>query len=323
MMPGKLEPLLQRELLPDTLRVRAQLVDDNRGIGPQVPQPRAVLLHERKQSLQTQLSQVHTQRRKMGIFDAPKVRMRQPAIARHRMHHALPAKRAQGDDRINRGQTGAEQHDGAARGREAVLPGEPGIANPRRMFVQRLRTRKFRRRFIPRRQHDVLRLHPAATRQMNHSTAVLRPHIQRLALNKACPHKRGLSRALQILLHQAAQVVAIDHARNEPLAQFDVRHRVVFRARAQPLEEVVRLVGKGGHVARRHIEQVLHAPGAVSHAACGGAAMVDERNKERTQTEPCQVHSRHHTAVAAANDGDACDRGRDAHFLIRRRLVLP
>ena len=127
-------------------------------------------------------------------------------------------------------------------------------------------------------------------------------------------HQGGFGGRLQMLLHQAAQVVAIDHARNEALTQLAVAHGVELRTGPQPLHEMVGHLRKGGHIPRGDVKQMLWTPGTVSDAAGGGAMLIEDRHVERAAVETCQIHGRHHTAEAAANDGD-CVRQRMRHKL--------
>ena len=93
-----------------------------------------MLFDEREQLGQSQRCQIHIRRREVGVLDAAKVRVRQPAISRDGMYEPLPAQCAQGDDAVHCRQSGAEKNDSAARGRQAGFPCLPGIADPRRVI---------------------------------------------------------------------------------------------------------------------------------------------------------------------------------------------
>jgi hypothetical protein len=108
-----------------------------------------------------------------------------------------------------------------------------------------------------------------------------------------------------MMLHDRAQIIAIHHARNKPLAQFDFGHGIELRARPQPLQEMIRLIAKSGHISRRDIQEMLRPPHAVGNAAARGAAAVDDGHPERLLAQPRQVHGGHDAAEAASDDGDA------------------
>src|SRR5687767_4960076 len=77
---------------------------------------------------------------------------------------------------------------------------------------------------------------------------------------------------------------------------------------------MIRLIGKRGHVSRRHVEQVLHTPRAVGHTAPGGTLPIDDGDAQGALAETCEVHCRHHAAETTADDGNAEIRRNRVHF---------
>ncbi len=61
------------------------------------------------------------------------------------------------------------------------------------------------------------------------------------------------ARALQMMVHYGAQIVAVHHAWNEALAQLDFRQGVELRASAQPSQEMIRLIPESGHIPRGNV----------------------------------------------------------------------
>ncbi len=114
---------------------------------------------------------------------------------------------------------------------------------------------------------------------------------------------RQVRARLEVMLHQAAHVIAIHAAWNEALTQCDLRLLFILVARLQPLQEMIRQIGKGGHISRGDIEQMLHAPRAVGDAAAMGPRVIDERDVQRLRGQPRQVHRGHDAAESTADDG--------------------
>ncbi len=78
---GELQAFLAAESAPDALGVRAQLVDDDRRIGVAGNQFRAVRRDQSTQRVESELSEIDSGGRELGILDAPEVGLRQPAVA--------------------------------------------------------------------------------------------------------------------------------------------------------------------------------------------------------------------------------------------------
>ena len=170
---------------------------------------------------------------------------------------------------------------------------------------QGFRPRQRRGRFVARRQNHAVRFDPLSVREPDDGRIPRLFDVHGLAVDEIRPERNQVARPLQMVLHDGAQVVPVHHARDEPLAQLDLRHLVELGARPQPLEEVIRLIGEGGHVPRRDVEQVLRTPHAVGDAPSGGPAMVDHRHLDRVPAQAGQVCRGHDAAEAAADDGDA------------------
>ena len=306
---GEFEALLVRKILPDALRVRPHLVDDDGGIGAELAQPRAVLLHEREQLLEAQRGEIDAGGREVGPLDAAKMSMWQPAVARDGVDKSLPAERAQGDDGIDGGEAGAEDDDGAAGCGQPVLPRLPGIADPAGVITQVLGAGQAGRGFVAGGEEDAVDLDLVATGEVDGRAGFIGHDVERLVLDEGRLDRHGLGRRLEVLLHQAAQVIAVGGARDEALAQLDVGYGVVLAAGAEPLDKMVRDFREGGHVARRDVEQVLPSPRAVGRAASGGATGIDERDVQGTLAEAREIDGAHHAAEAAADDRDTFGMG--------------
>jgi hypothetical protein len=203
-----------------------------------------------------------------------------------------------------------------------MFPRLPGIPDPGRVALQVGAAGKLGRRLVPGRQDDAMGLHAASVREVNRRAFVVRYDVDRVALDEIRAGWDRLHRRLQMLLHEAAQIIPVDHARDESLPQLDLRHRVVLRPAPQPLQKVVRQVGKGGHVSRRHVEQVLHPPRAVGDAAPHGSMLVDDGKVQRLPAETRQVDRGHDPAETPADDHDlfGLKRGRIGVAHIKLRL---
>ena len=86
---------------------------------------------------------------------------------------------------------------------------------------------------------------------------------------------------------QRADVIAIDFARDERLAELGIGDGVEFAARAEPIDEVGRMVGQSRHVAGGYVEQMFRTRRAVGDAAAEWAIAVDDDDAQRFVAQPC------------------------------------
>jgi hypothetical protein len=108
-----------------------------------------------------------------------------------------------------------------------------------------------------------------------------------------------------MVLDNGAQVVAVDLAGDEAFTQFDLRRRFELRARSQPLQEMVGLMRKCGHVPRCDVEQVLRPPQSIRDSPPHRSQVVDDGDVQRFLAQSGDVDSTHRAAEASADNYDA------------------
>jgi glyoxylase-like metal-dependent hydrolase (beta-lactamase superfamily II) len=176
---------------------------------------------------------------------------------------------------------------------ESLLQRLPRVTHPGRMPGQGFRSRQRGRRLIARRQNDAVCFHGGGIREANDDRVACGFDVQDLARDKLRRDRGHAVRALQMMVHDGAQIVAVHHAWNEALAQLDFRHGVELRASAQPSQEMIRLISKSGHIPRGNVQQVFRASRAIGNASPRRTAAIDHRHLERTRAESRQIHRGH------------------------------
>ena len=91
------------------------------------------------------------------------------------------------------------------------------------------------RRLIAGRQNYPVRFEAGRIRQADHGRIARGFDIEDLACEKLRRDWSQAARALQMMVHDGAQIVAINHAGNEAFAQFDFRRGIELRTSAQPV----------------------------------------------------------------------------------------
>ena len=137
------------------------------------------------------------------------------------------------------------------------------------------------RRLIAGRQNHAVCFHCGGIRESNDGGVACGFDVQDFARDKLRRDRGHAVRALQMMVHDRAQIVAIHHAWNEAFAQLDFRHGVVLRARAQPSQEMIRLIPKSGHISRGNVQQVFRASRAVGNASPCLTATIDDCHVKR------------------------------------------
>src|SRR5580693_4840249 len=160
-------------------------------------------------------------------------------------------------------------------------------------------------RLIAHRQNHAFCLYGTGIREVNDGPFALRFNVQNFGSEEFRRDGSHAACALQMVMHDGAQIVAIYHSWNESFAQFDFGRGVKLRTSAQPSKEMVGLVGKGGHISRGDVQQVFRASRAVSKASPRRAATVDHCHAERTLAESHQIHCGHDAAETTSDNSDA------------------
>jgi len=106
--------------------------------------------------------------------------------------------------------------------------------------------------------------------------------------------RQSLGIARDRFSEEIAQVIAIDHPRHEGA------RRIGMAAGAQPIDEMVGLIGQRAHPGRADVEEVARCGGAVSESLAGFGAPLDQDRARAVM--PQQVDRQQRAGKATADD---------------------
>ena len=300
-------PLLRRrQALPDLLGVGPQGIDDG-APGIHVVAGAAHGLPDRLQHRDDRRA-VDLRQRQRRLRRRLAVPARQQAAAGDRVDRPGVVPVEQGDHRIDHGQPGADQQHRRLR----IEPGE-GLRRPRIGVVMGGRVVV---REVAGREHGNVDLVGAAAAHL-HAQAV-GPLPERHRLVRHQEEVAAVAGLPDLVAEQILDVGAVEPARHELVGAAPVGLGGALRLGvvAQPVREMVGLVGERAHAAGADVEEVIGIARRVGQPAAELGVLLDEVDAAARQEAPQQLHRQQRAAEPRSYD-------RNARTGCSRHCILP